>query len=367
MNRFLLLSVIALALFGCEGVYNFDTDEYKRKIVVESLICPDSVIKVTVSWNRPANAEANVALRAETWASSLIEYIDGALVQVEEDGVLIVSGTTVNGVLCSDVYPSVGKSYRLSVMVNGEPELTATTSIPQPAGVSYSIREKEDVGTRYYYDEQGRYVEYHANNGLKYIAADISDIVLPGEVPAAWITGYVKYSNGYITRPGAFGDLHSSCPYLDQVNAVGDNTGDVDLKESNILYERGFIRIQRQVLSLALPFSFSMYVFYLAPGSINRTYNGISTSVTATPDSDGDLILKGGIAEQYMMRITSPSSEYDKHRRSATKQDINSGSILTSDIVSVFSNIQNGTGIFAGYVTTEVAVPINYTPPELTY
>jgi hypothetical protein len=38
--------------FGCNGIYNFNTDIYKRKVVVESLIHPDSVVKVEVSWSR---------------------------------------------------------------------------------------------------------------------------------------------------------------------------------------------------------------------------------------------------------------------------------------------------------------------------
>jgi len=60
-----------------------------------------------------------------------------------------------------------------------------------------------------------------------------------------------------------------------------------------------------------------------------------------------------------LLHITSPSNEYDRYKRSALKQDLIYGSLFSSDPVSVFSNIKNGTGIFAGYNTAVVAAPIN--------
>ena len=327
--------VIALTLFGCTGIYDFNKDVYKRKIVVESFINPDSVIKVTVSWNRPANAD------------SAIEYIEGAFVRIEEDGVLIVSGTTANGTLSSDVYPTAEKSYRLSVKVEGEPEVTAATSIPPPAtDISYSIREK--LRERYTYSFDGiEYVKIPLYE-FAYIAADISDITLPLEVPAIWITGYVKYDDGNIAGPARFGDLYSDSPHLDQVNSVGDNN-DVILRESNIAYERGFIRIHRQALSLALPFTFSMAVPRGGSYIMNAWGEWIIIN-EIDPDSS---------PEQFLLHLTSPSDEYDRHKRSAIKQDLIYGSLFSSDPVSVYSNIRNGAGIFAGYNTTTVAVPIN--------
>ena len=126
----LLILATLLFLSGCEGTYDFDTDVYRRKIVVESFLHPASPIKVTVSWNRPDKAETD------------IEYIDGAFVQVEEEGLLITSGVTVNGLFSSDVYPVAGKRYRLKVTIEGKPELSATTSIPLPADMHYVTRAK---------------------------------------------------------------------------------------------------------------------------------------------------------------------------------------------------------------------------------
>jgi hypothetical protein len=323
-----LLLPILLIAFGCTETYYFDKDVYKRKIVVESFINPDSVIKVTVSWSIHPNEVTGVYyLNGVLMHTTPIEYIDGALVQIEEDGVLILSGTTVNGILLSDVYPAAGKSYRLSVKVEGEAELTAATSIPLPANVSYSIREKS------------RYITYYDFYQIEYIAADVSDITLPPEIPAVWISAYLMYDDG-IT---GYSDLYSNSPYLDQVNAVGDNNS-VPQRESNIAYERGCIRIQRQVLSLALPFTFSMVAF----GGIKYEMDENEEWIIVYTDG------------QFFLHLISPSSEYDKYRRSAIKQDLIYGSLFDSDPVSVFSNINNGIGIFAGYNTTVVAAPINY-------
>ena len=332
--------VIALSLSGCIDDYYFDTDMYKRKIVVESFINPDSVIKVTVSWNRPATDK------------STIEYIDGAFVQIEEDGILIVSGTTDNGALSTNVYPAVGKSYHLSIKVEGEAEITAATSIPHAAtDFAYSIREK----IREPYTRVFDGVEYLIipDYKLRYIVADVSDITLPLELPAVWIIGQVKYDDGNIVGSDASGDLYSSSPYLDQVNSVGDNN-DVLSRESNIAYERGFIRIQRQALSLALPFTFSMEI----PRGRRRVTNAYGEWITIY-DIDSD-----SSPEQFLVNLISPSNEYDKYRRSAAKQDLIYGSLFASDPVSVYSNINNGVGIFAGFNTTVVATPINNATQE---
>ena len=345
MKKIILpILVIALTLFSCIGTYDFDTDMYKRKVVIESFINPDSVIKVTVAWNTPANEVSDIyIINGVLVHTTDIEYIDGALVQIEEDGVLTVSGTTVNGVLSSDVYPAAGKSYRLSVKVEGEPEVTAATSIPLPADISCSIREKLRDSYTYVFDG----IEYvmQPYSMLEYIAADVTDIALPAETPAVWITGYVKYENGNVVGAGGFSDLYSNSPYLDQVNAVGDNS-DVLLRESNVAYERGVIRIQRSALSFALPFTFSM-----------RVFQSISVDVL---DEQGERIdLERFYAEQFLLHLISPSDEYDRYRRSAIKQDLIYGSLFSSDPVSVYSNIRNGTGIFAGYSSAAVALPIN--------
>ena len=313
MKRFEIPTLIILLLSGCTGVYNFNTDVYHRKVVVASFLHPDSLITVSVSWNRPVEEQSE------------IEYIDGAMVQIEEDGVLVVQGATVHGVFSSQVYPIVGKHYRLIVRVNDELELSATTSVPLPADIRYSVREK--MGTSRFHE---------------YIAVDVSNITLPHEAPAVWISGYMKYDNGYIDDAYAK-DLYANSPYLDQFNTAKDAM-DALLRESNTIFERGFIRIQHSALSLALPFTFSMWT------------NWVKTEYV--DDDDGTLEL---FAAYYLVHLTAPSEEYDRYKRSAVKQDLTYGSDspFVNDPVSVFSNIRNGTGIFAGYNTSVIAVPVN--------
>ena len=336
MKRLVIpLFIIALSLQGCIDDYHFDTDMYKRKIVVESFINPDSVIKVSVAWNKPGND------------TSAVKYIDGAHVQIEEDGVVIVSGTTDNGTLLSNVYPAAGKSYHLSVMVEGEEEVTAETSIPPPADISFTTREKLADKYRYVTYDGIEYV-VPPTYELRYIATDVSDIVIPTEVSAVWIEAYASYDNGIIYGSET-NELFSSSPYFDQVNSLGNNS-DVLERESSIMYERGFIRIQRQALSLALPFTFTMEIFYRWSHFDYVEIDGV-----------GEWITESGLAEQFLLYLTSPSDEYDKYRRSAVKQELAQNIILffTNDPVNVFSNIHNGVGIFAGYNTKVVAVPID--------
>jgi len=258
-------------------------------------------------------------------------------VRIEEDGVLLVSGTTTNGALSSQVYPLVGKRYRLTVTVEGQAELRATTSIPPPADIVYSAREKSKVST----DN----IIYAAP--FMYVAADVSSITLPIEAPAVWISGHMKFDDGYVD-PGV-SDLYANSPYLDQFNIAKDAM-DVLLRESNTVFERGFIRIQRPALTLALPFTFSMWAV-LHYSEYEYDDDGIQKYFE----------LKESYAEQFIVRLIAPSEEYDQYKRSAIKQELAQGiaSPFAHDAVRVFSNIDNGVGIFAGYNTTDVAVPIN--------
>ena len=303
---------LLLLPFGCNGVYHFNTDVYKRKVVVESFLSPYAVISVKVSWNMQ-EAPDN---RARDWGA---ETINGARVEIKEDGVVILNGTTVDGVLTSDIYPSVGKKYTLSVQVEGQPELTAATSIPPPADMHYSVREKWGASP---------YRQISDSKDYGYLSADVSRITLPQEAPAIWIYGHVEYEHGGI---GPFWELFSNCPYLDQVNATTSDV-DVHLRESYISYERGFIRIQRSALSLAVPFTFTGYA----------AWEGLRF---------------------FVVQLYTPSEEYDRFQRSAIKQDIakrNHSHFINfiNDPQHIFSNIRNGTGIFAGFNVRVVAVPI---------
>ncbi len=55
------------------------------------------------------------------------------------------------------------------------------------------------------------------------------------------------------------------------------------------------------------------------------------------------------------MRVITPSDEYHKHIKSATKHtelsNDDSGFPIFSSPVYVYSNVKNGLGIFAGYNT----------------
>ena len=337
--------LILLLLSGCTGIYNFEKDAYKPKVVVESFLHPDSLIKVTLSWNRPVEDTTD------------IKYIDGASVQIEEEGVLIVNGTTVNGVLASQVYPSVGKHYRLKVMVSGEPEMGATTYIPPTADIRFSVREKRGASGP---TINGHTISMSGAPQICYTAVDVSSITLPPGLPAVWISGHMKYDDGTIDQ-GNYGsiynghdkELYSNCPYLDQVNTSKDAT-DVSLRESNTIFERGFIRIECSALSLAIPFTFSVSANW-ASISYKPVWDGNEWDGSVTE------VIGGPFAEQFMVRLRAPSVEYDQYRRSAMKQDLTYGvsPLFVYDPVHIFSNIRNGMGIFAGYNTSEISVTIN--------
>lgn len=314
---FLYLSLcICLQLAACVKKYDFGTYPYIRKPVVMSIINPDSLIKVKVYWNKPTGLEKN------------FEMIDGATVEVLEEGVSLFKGETTNGIAKSTKYPCAGKSYSLKVHIEGEPEITASTEIPMPANIEYKVREKNGG-------------KYHS-----YIAADVSSITLPDNAPAALIYALYDFDNPEIDVPYSI-CLYSNCSFLDPINSTTDPM-DAILRESNIVYEGQSIRIKRSSLDLATPFTFSFAINWIKEiydSSQENWWENIETYY----------------AQNAIVHIISPSSDYDRFERTAYKQwrIAWEGSPFAPDPVSVYSNINNGVGIFAGYSITEVKQPVN--------
>ncbi len=315
-----MLPLLFLCLTGCEGVYEFKDNPYVKKPVVMSLINPDSLMKVQIWWNKPSGSTGG------------FDKIEGAAVEITEDGSVVFSGRTdADGVAESSVYPSAGKKYGLRISFDGWPEITASTEIPQPAGITFDTRVKAG----------GHWTDF--------ILADVKGITAPESAPAVWISTRCGYDDG--TWQTGYGDLSSNCAFLDQVNATIDPY-DAALRESNIVYEYGFIRIQRSALALAVPFTFS-FTAWLSSYSGSHEWGW---------DEEEGVYVEPTIIylDKAAVQIVSPSREYDKHHRSEARYlEERSGWIFMSESVNIYSNIANGFGIFAGYNLTEVIVPID--------
>ena len=315
---FLISVVVASILQSCE--YDYDIEKhfggvFAPKVVLNSIITPDSVIKGDIYWTKHVSDKADVR-RVETFHAKLYE-----------DGAVIFDGECVNGVLLTDIHPKVGSSYQIELTVPEYGVVKASTNIPLSATYFSSYdgaRGGGDYGGSYY----STYQHY-----------TVDDIVINSQSRALWLKAASKFSNE--TSEFVY-NFYLNNPFCDQVNAVRDAYEVAD-KGSEIGHER-FVRIPYKNIAKSLPLKFSTTTFgdkweYVVVGEDEwglPIYERVDTPVVS----------------RNLLLIT-PSDDYDKYFKTAYRQFNfgDTGLPIFNEIVSVYSNIENGAGIFAGYVS----------------
>ena len=120
--------------------------------------------------------------------------------------------------------------------------------------------------------------------------------------------------------------FYTTSVFVDQVNGAND-AYESDEKGSTIDFEY-FLRVARENLSAAFPLRFSVF---------------------------------GAVENRHTFQIIAASDTYDRYMRSRYKHELNTGESAQEnpfiEQITVYSNIDNGIGIFAGYNY--------YTTPEL--
>lgn len=195
---------------------------------------------------------------------------------------------------------TAGRSYRLVVTVPGYGELSAQTTAPEAptATVSFAL-------------QKGWYRHF-----------DVMELSVSPEAKAIWIRGTERDNNG----EKKIDTYHTTSVFVDQVNGAND-AYESDEKGSTIDFEQ-FLRVARENVTAAFPLRFSTF---------------------------------GAAENRHTFRIISASDHYDRYMRSRYKQELNTGESAQEnpfiEQITVYSNIDNGLGIFAGYNY--------YTTPEL--
>lgn len=195
---------------------------------------------------------------------------------------------------------AAGRSYRLVVTVPGHGELSAQTTVPEAtaATVSFTL-------------QKGWYRHF-----------DVTDLTADPDAKAIWIRGTER--NDYGEKE--IYTFHTTSVFVDQVNGSND-AYESDEKGSTIDFEH-FLRVARANIGAAFPLRFSVF---------------------------------GAAENRHTFRIISASDTYDRYMRSRYKHELNTEENAQEnpfiEQITVYSNIDNGLGIFAGY---------NYsTTPEL--
>ena len=307
MNKLLtlLVFIIGLSFSSCEYEYDVDLGEFTQKVVVNSIITPDSTVKVSLFWSRHTNDTARY------------KVVDRFTAKLYENNSAVFTGEGIDGVLATMIYPKEDAKYRLEIDVPQYGKLSAETSVPLKPTIDLDYGGGASGGwSNYYHFTINKISPNSDTRSLIIRVRSISEVMYP----------YVSYY--YVNNA-----------FCDQFNAYFD-TEDIDLKGSNMAYDH-YIRIPYKNIDQAIPLKFSVS-------------NLSSKEVFIDYDDDGFPIY-ARICEA-ATEVIAPSNEYDKYYKSAYQQGEYTSIFSTPH--SVLSNIENGLGIFAGYSSASVITKI---------
>lgn len=178
MKRYTFIILLIATFFSCTKTLDFDEANTETQLVLNSIIWPDSVFAASISSSTSILMDKQVG------------QITGGTLDLYENGILLTQITSPTGQFYAPgIKPKSGKSYRIVVNSNGK-QIEAETTIPDRAEVisidtssvkdeygyrriNYKVKIKDPVGDDYYrivvMNEQLMQMKAaDAKNGVKY-------------------------------------------------------------------------------------------------------------------------------------------------------------------------------------------------------
>lgn len=310
-SSLLYIFISILSLSSC--TYDYDINrhfegEFKPKVVLNSLINPDSLIQGYVLWTKHVDDDMSGDV------TKIFKKVDKFQVRLYEDEYLIFDAQCVDGFIETNIYPKEGFSYTIELDVPEYGLVRATTNIPTATTYTSSFDEVRGVYSHYTMD----------------------NFVTTQKSRALWVRAMPEYSDGTSYDYGATFNIDN--PYCDRVN--GTTMYEDVVNSGSVICHWDFLRIAYKNITSSLPLDFSLWEFY------EKYETVISEDEFGYPVYD---YIKLPPINTLLMLIT-PSDDYDKYYKDLSKQSIDELLPIFSVITYVHSNIENGLGIFAGYV-----------------
>ncbi len=328
--RYIIVIFSLFILTSCEFDYELDEIPYTKRMVVNSIISPDKHFQFSVKWSK----------RVDDPEFDVVS--SGYELQLYESDKLLASGSIIDGsVAFYEIYPKVGQRYKIVIPRSApESDIVAETYIPLApvADGRYngsSIVESNGEGTHL--------IQHVQVNGVE--LAEIGR--------AVWFEfmGLYQYKdelNDLNIVNVLSEDYYSNNGFIDQFN-LEVNDLDAVSTGTSIYYSKA-IRLQRKSIEKALPLNVSFSSASYMPWSIVMFEDPYWAAPIDIPISAA------------RVDVISPSDEYDKYMKSAIKYNILSADPsfpIFSSPIEVYSNIENGLGIFAGYNSYKLDFKIN--------
>ncbi len=134
-----ILFILAIFLFSCSKEIDFKYNNIEKKLVLNGLICPDSLIWVHLS-------------RTNTILSDEILVIENATISLYCNGEFVeILGYNNNGIYKSKtVFPRPDSVYTITAKAEGYPAISATDTVPRRTKIIYGSHASGNT-----YDEYG--------------------------------------------------------------------------------------------------------------------------------------------------------------------------------------------------------------------
>ena len=308
-----LSALVLIACVSCEAVVDIDPPEYNSELVATSHFSPDSI------WSVDVHRSLGIGIKED--ASR--QYVDGATVMILNDAGIVDSLRYRDSGRYRSVankYPMAETRYTLRVDAPGESGLEAISAAPPPPLVTdYSIEllgQTVEIGLY----REGVYrlrIRFADASGPNFYRVGIyrykpnqkrhSDESAPDSV--------YRLQSVDTTDPGWY------CSYIDAFQTELEfNSGDGDCHQAIVT---------------------------------DRLFDGREKSWTATLNlASGDA---GGGRDEVLLLLSSLSEDYFEYQRTLKEQFL-SGPFLEPQ--RVYSNVEGGLGIFAGYTNTRLLLPL---------
>ena len=312
MKIFLLVS-ICLGLYSCVEEVEISIPGISSQIALNGLLHPDSSITISLT--------KTTAIKDTT---KQFGVIDNALVIVFENGVLL--DTLVHqaaGVYRLETYPLPNRKYTVNAQIPGYPTISASDTVPLKPTVDACYARFTSSLNDNYVDVVTTIEGVQSNYNQYWLALTIQDYFRIQDAGLAYDSSQT---------------YEEKIPYLLSNTPLGDNfNATLDYSFQRYGY-RDYLRIK--------PFESTLPIDIMV-GFTDDFYR-----YKRMPQLTSDQRLE--------VHIIAASQEFDRYFKSSILSYLNNdaaeGPNLFSEQVKVYSNIENGIGIFAAYNTATVDV-----------
>jgi hypothetical protein len=286
-------------LTACVIDADLELPDAKSSLVLNGILHPDSIVSVSLSLSSPLSSAS--AYQPVTNGEVFLYVDQGAAIRLDHQG---------DGRYTTTVKPLSGHHYRVTAFVPGFEILNADDTVPLPPVYTTCYekidRPRADVGVNIKIEEMTDVVVW-----LDLISSDYN-----------FVAGKLDTTNLVRTK---FTYINSNSPVLDNFNS----TFDQENGSNQFVY---YLRVDP---------AFNDPFVTITGGATNQTSRLFRYSDISKPIKDESLIIN----------VLATSSHYDKYLKSTILDFINTEFEGTpspfSGPVKIYSNVKNGTGIFA--------------------